>query len=126
MFPTFKPGKIDLLSSTARTQYESLSRVSPDFQAVTCQEYSLKEKRYPNDKWTRFKLYQSGIVNDYPTIFCGGPIISMEWLSFPELYDGPQVLAISCRLTQVSTQNKNFTAESTLLQIWSIKYTNDK
>lgn len=84
---------------TACTQYMPVTEKSPKFGVQCKQKYDAEtEKCYGPIEWEQLNLFQG--INDKktPVIFCGGPIRAIEWVPFPETYDGNEYAAISCQI----------------------------
>lgn len=52
------------------------------------------------NEWKQLPLFGShsqDVGSKSPILFCGGPIVAMEWIPFPVEYEGPQMLVICTR-----------------------------
>lgn len=72
--------------------------------------------------WKHLNCGQSMNDNGTFTLFCGGPILAMEWATLPSTYDGNEILAISINANTSKTMMVRGSAERirSVIQIWSI------
>lgn len=70
LFENLAPGTVDLISSKIRVNYQPSNKTSLDFRCATKAKYSLTESEHTEDKWIRFKLYQSGVPNGKINLLC--------------------------------------------------------
>lgn len=86
-----------------------------------------------NDNWSELKLFESvksdHIKTQSAVLFCGGTIISADWIPFPKEYTGNQVLVICSRskgTKPINVTNMNPAEKcKNLIQLWSISTTSE-
>jgi general transcription factor 3C polypeptide 2 len=92
--------------------------VSMRFAQAMHEKYSLYSSSFDVTDWKRLELMESTVnqgefgavlrsnqlvlielasLSGCAILFCGGPVVSMAWATFPLTYRGPEVLAICCK-----------------------------
>lgn len=95
-------------------------------------EYTITKNETANDEnWIDLDLFESvksdHIKTQSAVIFCGGRIVTCDWLPFPKDYDGNQVLVVCSQSKGAKPINStNFIPTEkckNLIQLWSISTT---
>lgn len=106
---------------------------SPQFDCQTETEYKLDKTELVDGNWQHLNLFESAnIVHTKiasSVLYCGGKIVTADWVPFPKDYAGEQVLAICAQskgakpasLTNYSPPEKC----KNLIQLWSISTSSD-
>jgi general transcription factor 3C polypeptide 2 len=83
-------------------------------------KYSLYSNSFDMADWKRLDLMESSVGQGSAILFCGGPVVSLAWATFPQKYRGPEVLAVCCK-----NDPDNFsqlpdlaTPQKCLIQLW--------
>lgn len=101
---------------------------SPTFLCHTANQYSQGKSELVDGNWSRLNFLESAVNKHTKTssavLFCGGKVVTAEWIPFPRDYSGSQVLAV-CAQSKGSkpTSLTNCTPPEkckTLIQLWSI------
>lgn len=91
-------------------------------------EYQREKSEITDENWNKLNLFESTksthISTESSIIFCGGKIITADWIPFPTSYNGTQILAI-CSQSQdtkpISTMNRMQIEKCrSLIQLWSV------
>lgn len=75
--------------------------------------------------WRTLKCGQSHSDNESRTLFCGGPILAMEWATLPTTYENDEILAISVNTnpSEPILVQGNSVPVGSVIQFWSIPST---
>lgn len=102
---------------------------SPRFLCHKQKEYERSRTEVITDEnWNNLNLFESvkstHINTESSIIFCGGKIITANWIPFPSDYTGTQILAI-CAQDQATkpisiTNNRSMEKCRALIQLWSV------
>lgn len=103
-------------------QYLPLIEKSPKFGIHYRKKYShILGKCNQQVDWQELNVFQGIALDNKPVIFCGGPIRAVEWVPFPEIYDGDEYIAVSCQLEATHAMYFGDKDErKCLIQVWNL------
>lgn len=107
---------------------------SPLFDFRTQNEYELGKCTLSDENWQKLNLFEnaktSHAKNPSSILFCGGKIVTADWIPFPKDYAGNQVLAICAqsKCTKPISLTNRFLPEKckSLIQMYSISTSSDR
>ncbi|XP_055317686.1 uncharacterized protein LOC129576508 [Sitodiplosis mosellana] len=97
-------------------------------------EYQQAKSEVIDGNWSNLNLFEcvksTHVTTEPTTIFCGGKIITADWIPFPSEYNGTQILAI-CAQGQGThpinaTNSIPMTKCRSLIQLWSVSTNADR
>ncbi|XP_063696434.1 microtubule-associated protein futsch [Culicoides brevitarsis] len=123
LYPELKPKQIKILAAKEKIAYEPIIRSSMKYFIQTASKYSPDPIaiKVENDQWKSLSLYESS-TTDSSILFVGGSVTSMQWLPFPDSYNGPQILVVTSKRDPNSFMSYAKAApETSFIQLWSFE-----
>lgn len=117
-----------ILSDTEAALYHPTATVSPKFSHHMPNRYTTNLLSYNPQNWSTLLTYKSTMAADSFILFCGGPVLQLEWIPMPAAaagaHDDCHYLAVLCKrdACEIILHSIGQEAQRSCMQIWMVKH----